>query len=341
MKGVASKMYGAAVEARNRAYEKGLLRSAWLAAPVISVGNISAGGTGKTPVVERIAEYYLAQGARPAVVSRGYKRQSSGLLVVSDGRGTIVSASMGGDEPVQIATKFPSLIVIADARRLRGCRKAIEMGADMLVLDDAYQHRAVQRNVDIVVLDAGSGLYAQELLPKGRLREPLSNLSRADILLLSRCEADAAHEQMALALRAYSAVPVFATRFVAVALRSLAGCEDVPLTTLAGVQVVSFCGIGAPRSFLTTMTALGVSSLHHTVYADHHAYSAGDVTQLVQRSHEFKAPLLTTEKDATRLRAHTEAMKDVSLWYPRMRVEFLGGEEEFFRLLSENIGCTR
>jgi tetraacyldisaccharide 4'-kinase len=333
---IASRIYGAAVNARNTAYDAGWLRSVRLPVPVISVGNITAGGTGKTPVVERLVEYTLGRGLPTAVVSRGYKRDSRGSIVVSDGKGRIVDVAAGGDEPVQIARKFPDAVVLADAKRSRGCRRAVvEFGVAVIILDDAYQHRAVHRNADIVVLDASSGLYAQKLLPAGRLREPLRNLSRADVLLLSRCDADVAHEQMALALRAYSNVPVFATRFVPTVLRRLNDGGQRAHDAFRGSGVVSFCGIGAPASFLRTMDLMGVASLVHHEFPDHHRFSDEDIAMLCRSAREVQAQLFTTEKDAMRLLHHQNALEGLEVWYPVMRLEFLGGEQAFFRLIEQ------
>ncbi len=339
---LASRLYGSVIALRNHGYDAGWLRSAVLPVPVISVGNITAGGTGKTPVVELLVGHLISLGLRPAVVSRGYKRESSGSMVVSDGKGNVVDAARGGDEPVQIATKFPNIVVIADARRSRGCRRAVEeFQADLIVLDDAYQHRAVARSVDIVVLDASSGLYAQRLLPEGRLREPLRNLSRADILLLSRCEADVAHEQMALALRAYSSVPVFATRFVPHVIRRLYdGVESEP-GALRGKSVVSFCGVGAPASFLRTMKNMGIVPHSHEDFPDHHRFTTADAARLRGRAVAARCALFTTEKDATRLRELEAELSGVDVLYPVMRVEFLGGEKQFFSLVERGAGLSR
>ena len=336
MKTIASRIYGAAVDLRNAAYDNGWLRSSALPVPVISVGNITAGGTGKTPVVERLVEYCLSTSRKPAVISRGYKRDTKGSTVVSDGRGNIVDARSGGDEPVQIAKKFPDVVVIADARRLRGCRRAIaEFGCDIILLDDAYQHRAVSRSADIVVLDASSELYAQRLLPAGRLREPMVNLSRADILLLSRCEADVAHEHMAMALRAFSTVPVFATRFIPQAIRRVRDGQVFPPVDFSGKQVISFCGIGSPSSYRRTLDALGVVSISHEDFPDHHRFTPADIDSLKQAViASGNPPLFTTEKDAMRLSAFTSELQDVEVLYPVMRVEFLGGEDEFFSLIE-------
>lgn len=332
-------MYGAAVALRNRGYDRGLLGVAGVPVPVLSVGNITAGGTGKTPVVERLAAKLLAQGIRVAVVTRGYRRATKGYFLVSDGRGRVSTARDGGDEPVQIARNFPSLVVIADERRSRGCAKAVtEFRVDCILLDDAYQHRAMHRDLDIVVIDAVEGIYTQRLLPAGRLREPLANLRRADVLLLSKCEATTSVEQMRLALSAYTQVPVYATRFVPRALRRLGSDEDFPLDTLHAVPVGSFSGIGRPEGFRRTLQLLQTEVVAERVFPDHHWYGAGDIASLGEQGRTAGARAwITTEKDAVRL-MDGEAWRSLGdVYYPRMEVEFLGEEEGFDALIMSRL----
>ncbi|MDT8323182.1 MAG: tetraacyldisaccharide 4'-kinase, partial [Bacteroidota bacterium] len=175
-----SSLYAIAMQLRNAAYDRGVLRAQDAGVPVISVGNITAGGTGKTPVVEALLVRLLAAGRRPAMVTRGYRRESRGLLVVSDGAGMLRDVRESGDEPYQVAAKFPRVPVIADEKRIRGCRHAVQrFDAEILLLDDGFQHRAVARDCDIVVVDAQIGLDGLRMLPSGRLREPLRNLARA------------------------------------------------------------------------------------------------------------------------------------------------------------------
>lgn len=153
MLALVSALYASVMRVRNHAYDCGIARSARLPIPVISVGNITAGGTGKTPIVEYILS--LQPSARPVVLSRGYRRDSHGTLVVSDGQGSIVDAAAGGDEPVQIAGNAPTVPVIVDAKRRRAAQLALRrFNADLLLLDDAFQHRALRRDLDIVVYDA-------------------------------------------------------------------------------------------------------------------------------------------------------------------------------------------
>ncbi len=177
-----SRVYGAIVAARNFFYDRGLFTITAVGTPVISVGNITAGGTGKTPLVEYIVRTILDSGARPAVLSRGYRRTTTGTVTVSDGVKVLADADRAGDEPAQIARKFPGCVVVVDEDRVRGARfLESAFHPDVIVLDDGFQHRALRRDLDIVVVADGAG--GSGLLPSGDGREPESSLRRADIVV--------------------------------------------------------------------------------------------------------------------------------------------------------------
>jgi len=179
-------LYGLVVRLRNRLFDSRVLKSAAADVPVISVGNLTAGGTGKTPLVEYIAGHFLTQGRKVGIVSRGYGRASRGVVVVSDGSSLRADARAGGDEPVQMARKYPAAAVVVGEKRVEAARCAIELGAEVLLLDDAFQHRYLRRDVDILVLDSRKDIREEPLLPSGLRREPLSSLRRADLVVMSR-----------------------------------------------------------------------------------------------------------------------------------------------------------
>lgn len=329
-----ARLYAVLMRLRNAAYDCGLFRTHAISVPVLSVGNITAGGTGKTPVVEFLLAYCLERGLRPAVVTRGYRRRSRGLVVVSDGRGVRVGAEQSGDEAAQIARKFPEAVVIADANRVRGARHAVSrFDADVILLDDAFQHRAIGRDCNIVVIDARQDLETQRMIPAGRLREPLDHLRRADIVLLSRCGSVDHCADAARSLRRWAEAPVYATAFRAVTLQRLspgsagnetqgastvsdnaesrraasanAGTEShatLPPKALAGRRVTAFCGIGSPESFRRLLSDLRMEIDAFHSMGDHHWYTPREMRRLVvdalQRTDGL---LLTTEKDAVRL----------------------------------------
>ncbi|MBM2840054.1 MAG: tetraacyldisaccharide 4'-kinase, partial [Bacteroidetes bacterium] len=183
-------LYGFIIYCRNKAFDWKLLDSVEVGVPVISVGNLTMGGTGKTPLVEYIVKLCLAKGRKVAVVSRGYKRESGGVVVVSDGKSLLANAAQAGDEPVQIAKKFPGAIVIVGERRVDAARMAIdEFGVNAIVLDDGFQHRFLRRDLDILVLDARKDLSRIPMIPAGERREPLASIKRANVVAFSRTDA--------------------------------------------------------------------------------------------------------------------------------------------------------
>jgi tetraacyldisaccharide 4'-kinase len=313
-----------------------VFRTQRVSVPVISVGNITAGGSGKTPIVEHLLDYALTAGRLPAVVTRGYRRESRGLVVVSDGRGTIAAVSQSGDEAAQMARKYPSAIVVADANRVRGSRYAVEQfAAEVIVLDDAFQHRSIGRDLNIVVFDAEEGLQGQNMLPAGRLREPLESLRRADVVLLSRCHDASAYALLADGLRVYTSAPVLPTRFTAEEFREVGLQESLSSETLRGERVLAFCGIGAPASFRLTWQRLGMELVEMQTFKDHHWYELSELQALAEKAREEGiSTLVTTEKDAVRLQDVPWERGSLRLVYPVLGLQFLEGEDVFRGLLE-------
>lgn len=338
MRQLAALGYGAVTTLRNRAYDAGVFRSTHPGIPVIAVGNISAGGTGKTPLVSAIAGRLVARGLRAAVVTRGYRRSTRGTFVVADGAGGIASAREGGDEPVMMARRTPGLVVIADEVRVRGCRVAAErFGADVALLDDGFQHRACARDLDIVVIDATAPPWTDRMLPWGRLREPACNLSRADAIVVSRCNQAADWQATVARLHAEQTAPVFPAMFEATGMVSHPGASTFDLEGVRGATVVSFCGIGSPLSFRTTLESLGVNVVDALVYHDHHRYSAQDIDEILARQQRCGAAhIVTTEKDVQRLEEHAACFRGVSLLHPVMEVR-LGGLSAVFDTLVDGV----
>ena len=182
-------LYAMVMVCRNLAYDRGVFVVRGPGVPVISVGNLTAGGTGKTPLTEYIVGYLRNKHVRVAVVSRGYRRKSRGVVVVSDGKSVLVDATWGGDEPVQIAAKFPGVPVVVGERRVEAARIAVHaLGAEVIVLDDGFQHRGIKRDLDILVMDARKDITSERLIPAGMRREPLNAIRRAGIVAFSRAE---------------------------------------------------------------------------------------------------------------------------------------------------------
>jgi tetraacyldisaccharide 4'-kinase len=284
-------IYGAAVAARNALYDAGVFAAVAVGTPVISVGNIAAGGTGKTPLVEAIVGMLLGAGARPAVLSRGYRRTTSGTVTVSDGASVLADADAAGDEPAQIARKFPGCVVVVDEDRVRGARH-IETAfrPDAIVLDDGFQHRALRRDLDIVVL-AGE---REALLPAGHGREPEGSLRRADHIVLAGGRGNAPGSA--------AGKPVARMRYELERFAGPAAGAAIDANQLAAGGFVAFCGIGNPSGFRATLAGAGIGPKEFLAFPDHRRYDAADLDSIESaRRRSGAAFVVTTEKDAARL----------------------------------------
>jgi tetraacyldisaccharide 4'-kinase len=297
-----SKLYGSIVERRAALYRSGTLRSRALDRPTVSVGNLTFGGTGKTPVAGWIAEQLLIEGRKPAILSRGYGRRSRGAVLVSDGSGPRVTAEVGGDEPVALARRLPGAVVVAAERRVDAARIAASRGADVYILDDGYQHLAVRRDVNLLLLDARDPFAGGQLPPAGRLREPLSALERADAFLLTRADAGDAPASVRAALaKARPDAPIFTARIRAAAVCDEAG-SPLPLERLGERRLLGVCGVASPRGFTRSLAELGLAAEEVLVFRDHHRYGRRDLARIRRAADRTGSSwVVTTEKDAVKL----------------------------------------
>ena len=301
-------LYGAAVRARQALYKRGLLESFALGAPVISVGNITTGGTGKTPVVAWVADALAREGLKVCILTRGYGRKdASRRVLVSDGAQLLADAREGGDEPRLLAEMLRGLAaVISDKDRVAAARWAREnLKSEVFVLDDGFQHLRVRRNLDIVTLDATSPFGGGKLLPKGRLREPPSNLNRADLIIITRSEQAADLNALKREVRELSGgKPVLVARTRTGAVRPLAHRTDEPLSQPSSYRVAAFCAIGNPQAFFKHLNRSGFDLTYTRAFADHYVYTQADVDAVTLSARaEGAEALLTTAKDAVKLRS--------------------------------------
>jgi tetraacyldisaccharide 4'-kinase len=289
-------VYGRLQRLRRLLYDRGWLSSEPSPGPTIAVGNIVWGGTGKTPVTGWLARHYLAAGRRVAILSRGYGRRSRGLVVVSDGRQISADACAGGDEPVLLARSAPGSIVVVAERRAAAARRARELGADFFLLDDGFQHRALRRDVDLVLVDANDP-FGGGTPPRGRAREDPAALSKADILLVTRAGEE---EDRASMLRMWNErAPIFHCRlcFSGWTRENGSGADRLP-----DGPCVSICAIASPDGFRATLSELGVEPAERLQFVDHHDYSRRDVRALEACAARHGAAFaVTTEKDIVKL----------------------------------------
>jgi tetraacyldisaccharide 4'-kinase len=321
-------LYRGAVAARLAAYRRGLLKTARLVAPVVSVGNLTFGGTGKTPTVIALVRDLVRRGRRPAVLTRGWGRTEAGPVVVI-GPDPGQPVEIAGDEPLELAARLPGVPVVVDADRVRGGIEAIARGADILVLDDGFQHLRLARDLDLVLVDAGDPWGGGRLPPIGRLREPLSGLKRADAVLVTKLGPDPTTALEAVR-REVEAIapgrPVLAARLAATAVRRPDGSAGPE--ALAGARVVAVAGIGRPGGFAELLAGCGAEVVDHRWFADHHRFSAAEVAAVTTRAAELGAVVATTAKDAVKMPA------DAAVWVVEVAMTPLaGGWDELWRLL--------
>jgi tetraacyldisaccharide 4'-kinase len=310
-------LYGAAVRMRNRRLSRpGAAIDAGV--PVLSVGNLTVGGTGKTPMVAWLCRHVLDAGRNPAVVSRGYRGGAGpGPVLVSQGAGPLVGPDLAGDEPHMLARALEGVVVVVGSNRVAGAEEAKRAGADVVVLDDGFQHRRLARDLDIVLVDAGNPFGNSRLLPAGILREPLSSLERADAVIATRCSAGQTIPAIERAVREHGGgVPLFRAGHRAVGFRSGDG-RDVA----APERAVAFCGIGNPETFEADVRAQGVEIVEFRAFRDHHAYATEELKFLTAAARDAGADLVTTEKDLARLGAAAAMPGGVKLLVLRIEAE--------------------
>jgi len=300
--------------AHHAAYDRGWRSEARIGVPVISIGNVTAGGTGKTPAALWLTGELADRGHAVGIVSRGYRgrRAEDPLVVARDGR-LLAHPSEAGDEPVMLAQGTAARVVTVGRDRASAARLARDAGADVLILDDGFQHRRLHRDLDIVLVDAADPFGGGRGLPAGLLREPPGALLRADLLLLTRCPPDMPgggrlptsalpgplRELLSRAAPS-AAPPVFATRHEPDALQRADG-SWAPANALAGRRVLAVSGIGRPDDFVATLERTGAIVADHLAWSDHHRYDRADARTIEQHAARARAELIvTTSKDAVR-----------------------------------------
>jgi len=330
--------YRFAVGVRNFLYDQGTLRSKKLPCPVISIGNLTVGGTGKTPLAILLAGMLKENGFRPAVLSRGYGRrggQSSG--VVSDGCRILMDHRQAGDEPFLMSLLLPQAPVIVGACRFLTGKKAIEeLGADILILDDGFQHRGLYRDIDIVLLESSRPLGNGRLLPGGSLREPPRGLRRADIIVMTGSGNPAGSSSPDCWQRFMKGLaPCFQSCHRARAIID-ANRDARPLAFLQGKRIYAFSGIGNPLSFRRTIEDLGANLSGFEAFPDHHYYSASETAGITAHAQLLQADIiLTTEKDGVRLLDFPDFLAKIFLL--RIEMAFIPDGCVFFKRILDDL----
>jgi tetraacyldisaccharide 4'-kinase len=309
-------IYTAVVRWRNRRYDRGAAAAHRVGAAVVSVGNLTLGGTGKTPLVQWIAEWFQTRDVRVAVVSRGYGA---------------AEADTENDEARQLHWLLPDVPHIENPDRVAAAKEAIRtFNSQVIVLDDAFQHRRIARDLDIVLLDALEPFGFGHVFPRGTLREPIEGLRRAGVVILSRADLIKPHERDEVWRTVHRYVPTAICAEAIHAPRELISSDgkEMPLELIRGQSVAAFCGVGNPEGFRHTLESCGSRIAGFREFPDHHRYTPKDVDLLAGWVHELGvSSVLCTCKDLVKLQG--EQIGSRPLWGVRIEMEFRTGQESF------------
>ena len=342
-----SRVFALIVQVRRWCYRHGILKHHTNGCQVVSVGNLTVGGTGKTPVVEILARSLEQSGRQVAILSRGYKKKkirrtfklrwhdlikgkdSDPPLVVSDGQRILVEPVYSGDEPYMLATNLPNVAVIVGKNRVKSGLHAIKkLKCDTLILDDGFQHLALKHRLDIVLVDRTNPFDNGRTLPRGLLREPIRNIKRAGFIFITKSSGDGATALKTQLRELNPTAEISECRHCPRYLRNMHDRQTKPLSFLKGKRVLALSGIAVPRGFENILVQHGATVVDHKIFADHHRYSLQEIIDLQTLAQDLNVDaLITTEKDAVRV-PHLEH-RHVPMYYLRVEIEMFSGQEQF------------
>jgi tetraacyldisaccharide 4'-kinase len=344
-------LYRAVVEVRHYLYDRRMLRPHELGCQVISVGNLTVGGTGKTPIVEIFARELSREGRRVAILSRGYRKEEPPLFqrianaltlrerrqpprIVSDGANLLLDSAMGGDEPYMLATNLPNVAVLVDRNRVKSGRYAIQkLGCDTLILDDGFQYLKLKHRIEIVLVDRTNPFGNGYVLPRGILREPPRHIARADFIFITKSEGAGGDALKSQLRKLNPRAELIECRHAPRHLQNAFTRERLDLSFLRGRKVLTLCGIAAPGGFEQEVERRGALVLDRRRFADHHRYSQQELIDIVNRAHRLGADaVVTTEKDTVRFPRLERC--DVPILFLRVDIEMVSGVEDFHACIA-------
>ncbi len=323
-----SLLYWGALIVRNLLYKLKIFKTSKISCKIISVGNISTGGTGKTPTVIYLTHLLKDLNLNVAIISRGYKRNTTGLLVASRGDGPSCSLSDCGDEPYMMAKKLKNIPIVVDKNRIRGCTYLVKnFSPDVIIMDDGFQHKSIYRDLDLVLIDGSTNYNEYKLLPSGILREPWHELKRADAILLTKRIPGPLLKRKLNEL----SIPIFQTRITAMIGKTyLQPLKKIPTNE----KVFLFSGIGNPEFFKKTAKHMGFNICGTKKFADHFSYTKKDIDDIEKSAKTLNAKyLLTTEKDWFKLEK-LEMRLPVIVIEIKIKIE---KENQFLKLFNNRV----
>lgn len=343
-------VFGVIVRVRFYLYDHGIFSRSWPGCMVISIGNITVGGTGKTPVVEIFARALTHGGRKVAIISRGYKARSPSLKwriknrrfisntkVVHDGKKLLLGARVAGDEPCMLARNLENVVVITDKNRVRGSRYAIEkFGVDTIILDDGMQHLPLQRQIEVVLIDANCPFGHGYLLPRGLLREPLSGLKRATHIFITKAQGKDVSPIISTIRQYNSHAEIIACYYEPVELVNIHTKEHISISALQGQKIIVATGIAQPDGFAAILERLGARVLRSYTYPDHHRFRREEIEYIYTRADAKSADaVLITEKDAVRFSRRAGArIRTCPVYYLKVAIAIKSGEKDFINCIT-------
>ena len=343
----AAPVYAIVIRLRNFLYSKGWFKTYKVNAAVISIGNITVGGTGKTPLVIWVCKFLVQKNIQCAILTRGYKTHTKergtkderretrdeGRGTRDEGRGTRI------DELAIFIESCPQASVIVNPDRVAGAAEAInKFGAKALIMDDGFQHRRLHRDIDIVTIDATCPLGHGRMFPAGLLREPVAALKRVDAVVITRCDqvSEAELSKLEEKIRQVNLNVIIARSIHKPIFAKSTNGKEIGIEQLKGKKIFAFCGIGNPQAFLDTIKNIGAEVVSFKIYDDHHHYSSDDATNIYKLANNLKAELiLTTQKDRTKIPVSELIKKDIPMAYLVVEANFISGEDKLKGLIEE------
>jgi tetraacyldisaccharide 4'-kinase len=340
-----SYLFSGIVQLRWYLYEHRILRNKPLGCLVVVVGNLTVGGTGKTPVVEKFARTLAERGRKVAILSRGYKSKKEPLpkklwrklthgqeappKIVSDGKTVLLDSEIAGDEPYMLAKNLPGVVVLCDKNRVKAGSFAIRrFGCDTLILDDGFQYLPLKGRLNLLLVDKTNPFGNQHLLPRGILREPIKHLSRASYIFLTKSDGNRDDALLELIREHNSKAEIIECAHKPQYLQAVDSDERLPLEALQGAQIGAFSGIASPESFESMLRDFGAEIRYNQRFLDHHRFTRYEIERLYRKAGKSDLQMIvTTEKDAVRL--FDDIKPPVPVYYLRLEIDILSGEEDF------------
>ncbi len=331
-----SKIFKALYKTRLYLYKKNIVKTIKLPAYVISVGNITSGGTGKTPITIEIAKYFINKNYKVAILSRGYQKttNSRGVILVSDGVDILTDFEDCGDEPYLIAKKVPQALVLSGKNRVESAKAAIKLGAEVLILDDGFQYIKLSRNENILMLDSYNPFDNNHLLPRGKLRENLDSIKRATAIIMSNTDRNKPNENIVRTINHHAPnVPILKTGYRIKELVGINTKRIIPIENAKELNVLAISGIGNPISFIDLLKMNSINVISSIDFPDHYNYEYVDIVKMLNEAKKHKVEdIITTEKDSLKVEELCQAAP-VNFWYTKLEVIY---EPDFFENLLVN-----